>query len=360
MSDPANIAKALQARQEKKLLRALSTNFSGADFISNDYLGFSRLGKLNSKNSSTSGSGGSRLISGNSTFTEEVEKKIAVFHNAQAALIFNSGYDANLGLFSSVPKKHDLVLMDELIHASIYDGVRLSYAKHYKFKHNDVKDLEHLVEKYAKDHENIYVAVESVYSMDGDEAPLKDLITLKERFKNLFLIVDEAHAIGVFGKGLCEGREEEFFARVYTYGKAMGCHGAAVLGSTDLRNYLINFARSFIYTTALPEHAIATISNAYDLLQENEQQTHLRENIIYFLEKMKGNNSFIKSRSAIQCMVFGSNDKVAALELKLKKANIDAKAVKSPTVKEGSERIRFCLHAYNTKQEIDNLVKLLK
>jgi 8-amino-7-oxononanoate synthase len=360
MSDPANIAKALQARQEKKLLRALSTNFSGADFISNDYLGFSKLGKLNKNNPSTSGSGGSRLISGNSTFTEETEKKVAAFHNTQAALIFNSGYDANLGLFSSVPKKHDLVLMDELIHASIYDGVRLSYAKHYKFKHNDVKDLEHLVEKYAKEYENIYVAVESVYSMDGDEAPLMDLIAMKERFKNLFLIVDEAHAIGVFGKGLCEGREEEFFARVYTYGKAMGCHGAAVLGSADLRNYLINFARSFIYTTALPEHAIATISNAYDLLQENEQQTHLRENIIYFLEKIKGINGFIKSRSAIQCMVLGSNEKVAALELKLKKANIDAKAVKSPTVKEGSERIRFCLHAYNTKQEIDNLIKLLK
>ncbi len=358
--DPANIAKALQARQEKKLLRTLSTNFSGADFISNDYLGFSKLGLLGDTNSKNIGSGGSRLISGNSDFTEETEKKIATFHKAEAALVFNSGYDANVGLFSSVPKKHDLVLMDELIHASIYDGVRLSYAKHYKFNHNDVSDLAHLLDKYSNEYENIYVAVESVYSMDGDEAPLKELISLKEKFKNVFLIVDEAHAIGVFGAGLCEGREEDFFARVYTYGKAMGCHGAAVLGSKDLRNYLVNFARSFIYTTALPQHAIENISNAYDLLKDSEQPTLLRENIIYFLGETKGMNSFIKSRSAIQCMVLGSNEKVTELEAKLKKAGIDAKAVKSPTVRDGTERIRFCLHAYNSKQEIGNLVKTLK
>jgi len=358
--DPANIAKALKARQDKKLLRVLTTNFSGIDFISNDYLGFSKLGLLGKNNSDAKGSGGSRLISGNSVFTEQTEKKIAAFHNADAALIFNSGYDANLGLFSSVPKKHDLVLMDELIHASIYDGVRLSYAKHYKFKHNDVMDLAHFLEKYSKEFENIYVAVESVYSMDGDEAPLKEMIALKEKFNNVFLIVDEAHAIGVFGAGLCEGREEDFFARVYTYGKAMGCHGAAVVGSNDLRNYLINFARSFIYTTALPEREINHISKAYDLLKDNDQQTLLRENIIYFLAQIKEVSAFIKSRSAIQCMVLGTNEKVSTLEAKLKKAGVDAKAVKSPTVKEATERLRFCFHAYNTKQEIDGLVKILK
>lgn len=359
-TDPANIAKALKARQEKKLLRSLTTNFSGADFISNDYLGFSKLGLLASSSSTQSGSGGSRLISGNSTLIEETEKKIASFHKAKAALIFNSGYDANLGLLSSVPKKHDLVLMDELIHASIYDGVRLSYAKHYKFKHNDINDLEHLIAKYSKDFENIYVAVESVYSMDGDEAPLRAMISLKEKFKNVYLIIDEAHAIGVFGKGLCDGMEEHCFARVYTYGKAMGCHGAAVLGSEELRNYLINFARSFIYTTALPEHSITNIAKAYDLLAANHQQTELRENIIYFLGKIKGISSFIKSRSAIQCMVLGSNEAVTDLEEKLKRANMNVKAVKSPTVKEGTERLRFCIHAFNSKQEIDSLTKILK
>lgn len=358
--DPQTISDALKLRQENNLLRALPKNFSGSDFISNDYLGFSKLGLLAKNSSNSSGSGGSRLISGNSGFFEETEKKIATFHKAKSALIFNSGYDANLGLFSSVPQKNDVVLMDELIHASIYDGVRLSYAKHYKFKHNDVSDLESHLKRHEGSFENVYIAVESVYSMDGDEAPLKEIVALKERYKNVYLIADEAHAIGVFGRGLCEGMEDKFFARVYTYGKAMGCHGAAILGSIELRNYLINFARSFIYTTALPDHAIANISIAYDLLKETKQQQLLHENITYFLSQIKAIPSFIKSRSAIQCMVLNSNEKATALEDKLKDKNILSKAVKSPTVKEGTERIRFCLHAYNTKKEIDTLVKILK
>jgi 8-amino-7-oxononanoate synthase len=358
--DPVNIQNALKERQERNLLRTLSKNFSGTDFISNDYLGFSKLGLLAKNSSNSSGSGGSRLISGNSDFFEETEKKIATFHKADSALIFNSGYDANLGLFSSVPQKNDLVIMDELIHASIYDGVRLSYAKHYKFKHNDVEDLKDLLKRHHTSFDNVYVAVESVYSMDGDEAPLKEIIKVKEQYKNVFLIADEAHAIGVFGKGLCVGMEDDFFARIYTYGKAMGCHGAAIVASKELRSYLINFARSFIYTTALPDHAIANISIAYDLLKENKQQPLLRANIDHFLEKVSDLPFFIKSRSAIQCMVLNSNEKATAMEEKLKKKNILAKAVKSPTVKEGKERIRFCLHAFNTKQEIDALVKLLK
>ncbi len=358
--DPSNIHEALQLRQETNLLRTLSKNFSGSDFISNDYLGFSKLGLLAKNSSNASGSGGSRLISGNSEFIEETEKKIATFHKGDSALIFNSGYDANVGLFSCVPQKNDLVIMDELIHASIYDGVRLSYAKHYKFKHNDVNDLKDHLERHKGSFDNVFIAVESVYSMDGDEAPLKEIIKLKEKYKNVFIIVDEAHAIGVFGRGLCAGLEDKFFARVYTYGKAMGCHGAAIVGTKELRNYLINFARSFIYTTALPDHAIANISIAYDLLKENKQQPLLRTNIDHFLEKVKDIPAFIKSRSAIQCMVLNNNKKVTDLEDKLKKKNILSKAVKSPTVKEGSERIRFCLHAYNTKQEIDTLVKVLK
>jgi 8-amino-7-oxononanoate synthase len=358
--DPSNIQNALNERQERNLLRTLSHNFSGTDFISNDYLGFFKLGLLANNSSNASGSGGSRLISGNSAFIENTEKKIAAFHNAPSALIFNSGYDANVGLFSCVPQKNDLVIMDELIHASIYDGVRLSYAKHYKFKHNDVKDLKDHLERHKGSFENVFIAVESVYSMDGDEAPLKEIAKLQDQYKNVFIIVDEAHAIGVFGKGLCEGMEDKFFARVYTYGKAMGCHGAAIVGSKELRSYLINFARSFIYTTALPDHAITNISNAYDLLKENKQQALLRANIEYFIEQVKDMSSFIKSRSAIQCMVVNSNEEAVAVEEKLKKKKILSKAVKSPTVKEGKERIRFCLHSYNTKQEIDTLVKVLR
>ncbi len=369
---PSNISRALLQRQDENLFRSLPQNFKGIDFISNDYLGFSNLNLVNSqakkiylRETKKTGSGGSRLISGNSVFIEETEKKIAQFHKAESALIFNSGYDANLGLLSSIPQKNDLVISDELIHASIYDGIRLSYAKHYKFRHNDVKHLEELIIRHSENFENVYVVVESVYSMDGDEAPLKKIISLLHQFKNVFLIVDEAHAIGVFGsegKGLCSEYdiEDKCFARIYTYGKAMGCHGTAIVGSQDLRNYLINFARSFIYTTALPNHSIANISAAYDLLKETKQQDLLNENIQYFLQASKNLSQFIKSKSAIQCMILKSNKKADHMEKVLASQFILCKAVKSPTVKEGSERIRFCLHAYNTKTEIDELINCLK
>lgn len=371
LNEPSHILNAIQLRQENSLLRKLPHLFNGIDFISNDYLGFSRHHLVSNKAEKDyvvqikeTGSTGSRLISGNTVFIEDTEKKIAAFHQAEAALIFNSGYDANLGLLSSVPQKNDLVITDELIHASIYDGVRLSFAKHYKFKHNSVKDLNELLLRHATNFENVYVVVESVYSMDGDEAPLLDIVALREKFENVYLIVDEAHAIGVFGKkgsGLCQdyGIEEQCFARIYTYGKAMGCHGAAVVGNVNLRNYLINFARSFIYTTALPNHSIANISAAYDLLDENTQQNQLQNNIAYFIENVKHESRFIPSRSAIQCMLLNSNTKVTELEKKLLQHSILCKAVKSPTVKEGSERIRFCLHAFNTKQEIDILIENL-
>jgi 8-amino-7-oxononanoate synthase len=139
----------------------------------------------------------------------------------------------------------------------------------------------------------------------------------------------------------------------------MGCHGAAIVGSEDLRSYLINFARSFIYTTALPSHSIANISAGYELLLENSQHDQLQNNIGYFVENVKHHFKFIKSRSAIQCLLLNDRKKADELERTLRVNNILCKAVKSPTVKEGSERIRFCLHAFNTKSEIDQLIEVL-
>ncbi len=368
---PSHLFKALIEREQKGMLRKLSTNYPAIDFCSNDYLGFSKLGllskkleTLNLKQEAIYGSTGSRLISGNSTFIEEAEKQIALSHHAESALIFNSGYDANLGLLSSVPQKEDLILFDELVHASIHDGMRLGLAKNYKFKHNDIESLKDLVQRHQKDFKNIYLVVESVYSMDGDTAPLIEITEFIKPLENVFLIVDEAHAIGVFGKqgrGLCNalGIEKNCFARIYTYGKAMGCHGAAIAGSEVLRKYLINFSRSFIYTTALPNHSISAILNAYQLLIETDQKDVLQNNISYFYSKTAGIKNIIKSQSAIHCLVIGSNEKADALEKKLATKNIYVKAIKSPTVKEGSERLRFCIHVFNTKQEIDLLIESL-
>jgi 8-amino-7-oxononanoate synthase len=366
---PDHLRKALAEREQKGMLRKLTSNFPTIDFCSNDYLGFSKLGLLknkleteNQRLETSFGSGGSRLISGNSKFIEAAEKEIALFHHSESALIFNSGYDANLGLFSSVPQKDDLVLFDELIHASIYDGIKLGYAKHYKFKHNDVGSLNDLIQRHQHNFKAIYIAVESVYSMDGDIAPLVEIIELIKGLENVFLIVDEAHAIGVFGKhgrGLCNelGIEKACFARVYTYGKAMGCHGAAIAGSDLLRNYLINFSRSFIYTTALPNHSVEAIVHAYQLLVETDQKGSLQTNIEHFNSKTSGIKNLIKSKSAIHSLVVGNNQKADLLEKQLAQNNIYVKAIKSPTVKEGTERLRFCLHAFNTKQEIDLLIE---
>ncbi|MBL7920266.1 MAG: pyridoxal phosphate-dependent aminotransferase family protein [Bacteroidia bacterium] len=374
MSDkniPSHLFKALIEREQKGMLRKLATNYPVIDFCSNDYLGFSKLGllskkleTLNQKQESAYGSTGSRLISGNSTFIEEAEKQIALFHHAESALIFNSGYDANLGLLSSIPQKEDLILFDELVHASIHDGMRLGLAKNYKFKHNNLESLKDLVQRHQKDFKNIYIVVESVYSMDGDTAPLIEITEFIKPFENIFLIVDEAHAIGVFGKqgrGLCNalGIEKNCFARIYTYGKAMGCHGAAIVGNNILRKYLVNFSRSFIYTTALPNHSVSAILNAYQLLIETDQKDVLQNNISYFYSKTSGIKNMIKSQSAIHCLVVGSNEKADTLEKKLAAKNIYAKAIKNPTVKEGSERLRFCIHAFNTKQETDVLIEQL-
>ena len=225
LKHPSTIFSLLQQRKEQQAFRTLKSNYPSIDFSSNDYLGFSTQGILYDEiqkldASVKIGSTGSRLISGNSSVYQELELMIATFHQAESALLYNSVYDANLGLLSSVPQKGDLILSDELIHASFIDGIRLSYATHYKFKHNSAEALEALLVRHKEVFKEIYIVVESVYSMDGDCAPLKAYVALCEKYK-AHLIVDEAHAIGVFGekgKGLCDELqiEKDCFARIYT------------------------------------------------------------------------------------------------------------------------------------------------
>lgn len=366
--NPSTILSLLQERYFKRSLRTLKTSYPPIDFSSNDYLGFSTQALLSAelKNMVPSlriGSTGSRLISGNSLLFNEVEKTIAEFHQSESALIYNSGYDANLGLLSSVPQKGDLVLSDELIHASLIDGIRLSFATHYKFRHNDVDSLSELITRHRATFNEIYIVVESVYSMDGDCAPLIELADLCKNEK-IHLIVDEAHAIGVFskkGEGLCQelNIQNDCFARVYTYGKAMGCHGASIVGSEELKQFLINFSRSFIYTTAMPEHSLLSIKAAYLLLSDTNEIEKLKNNISYFNSKLNYSTDFIESKSAIHCKLIKGNAEVQIIEEKLGQADFFVKSIKSPTVKEGQERLRICLHSFNTKSEIDLLLNLL-
>ena len=379
MSFPEKLQKKVEKRQQEGLLRKLSESKLEIDFSSNDYLGFSAdqnlaqqtLQFLKAQKVTHNGATGSRLLSGNHTIYQKTEKRIATLHKTEKALIFNSGYDANLGFFGSVPQRGDVILYDEWIHASIRDGIRMSLANSYKFKHNSLKNIASILKtlkkqnKYASSSE-IYVVTESVFSMDGDAPDLKAFAEFCAK-NNFHLVVDEAHAIGVFGtNGLGKIQElqleEQVFARVYTFGKALGCHGAAIVGSASLIEYLINFARSFIYTTGLPPHSVATIYCAYQELKVTKEIQKLQQNIQFFRKEVFRNNLqafFIESHSAIQCCIIPGNDEVTSIASRLHTNEFDVKAIRYPTVPKNQERLRFCLHSYNSEAQISEVLRLL-
>ena len=387
MKFPKNLSAKLEVRKQNNALRQLPSTSDAIDFASNDYLGFAKAKTifeqthqfLIDNNYCQNGATGSRLLSGNHPLYELAENYLAQFHQADSALIFNSGYDANIGFFSSVPQKGDFILYDELCHASIRDGIQLSHAKAYKYQHNDYEDLDRLMEKVQPTTDNrqrttqnqqpttIYIVTESVFSMDGDSPDFETIISIAEKYHAL-VVVDEAHAIGVFGEngsGLLQQLQvqSKIFARIITFGKGLGCHGAAILGSDELKHYLINFARSFIYTTGLSPHAIATIYSAYqELNTEKAAQQALRENINFFNQQKQLfglKPLFVRSKSAIQSAIIPGNEKVKSIATQLQQNGFDVKAILSPTVPEGQERLRICIHSYNSEAEISKVLELL-
>lgn len=377
---PESLQQKLEQRETQNALRKLTTANFLIDFASNDYIGFARNEALFhqthqlllDRNIRINGATGSRLLSGNHTLYQETENYISDFHKADAALIFNSGYDANVGFFSSVPQRNDVILYDELCHASIRDGLLMSNAKAYKFGHNDFGDLEKLILKFqstthSPQTTSIYIATESVFSMDGDCPNLEQLTNLSEKY-NCYLVIDEAHALGVFGttgEGLIQslGLQDKVFARIMTFGKGLGCHGAAILGSENLKSYLVNFARSFVYSTGLSPHSVATILQSYQFLsQEKQALEKLKSNIIFFnQEKMRLGLKpmFVYSKSSIQCAIIPGNEKVKQVASQLQQKGFDVRPILSPTVPENQERLRFCLHSYNSEAEISNVLELL-
>lgn len=375
---PKNLSDKLQKRAEQNALRVLPSIRGGVDFSSNDYLGFAASETLFHQTHDylvthdllQNGATGSRLLSGNHAAYAITENYIAQFHQSETALLFNSGYDANVGFFGAVPQRNDVILFDSLCHASIRDGIQMSAARSFKFEHNNFENLEELIAK-AKvtqlSSSNIYIVTESVFSMDGDSPDLAELVQITIE-NDCFLVVDEAHALGVIGEkgeGLVQmlGLQDQVFARIMTFGKGLGCHGAAILGDQDLRNYLVNFARSFIYTTGLSPHSVATILIAYNhLSQDITALSQLRENIVHFnqIKNMLGVKPlFVRSKSAIQSAIIPGNDKVKMIANQLQNEGFDVKAILSPTVPEGQERLRFCLHNYNTKEQIEKVLGLL-
>ena len=373
MKLPENLNQKLEIRKQNNSLRKLPVFSNRIDFSSNDYIGFSKSESIFKHTHAylleneifQNGATGSRLISGNHSLYQITETFIAEFHDAESVLIFNSGYDANVGFFSAVPQRNDVILYDELSHASIRDGITMSNAKSYKFNHNDFEDLERLIQKFPDT--TVYIVTETVFSMDGDSPNLEELVVLSEKY-NCYLVVDEAHTLGVFGEkgeGLMQylNLHHRIFARIMTFGKGLGCHGAVVLGSLSLKEYLVNFARSFIYTTGLSPHSVATILIAYKQLEEEKETIEkLRSNIVFFnqYKNLLGlKPMFVRSKSAIQSAIVPGNENVKRLAEQLQGKGFDVKPILSPTVPEGQERLRFCIHSYNSEKEINEVLELL-
>ncbi|OEJ99497.1 aminotransferase class I/II-fold pyridoxal phosphate-dependent enzyme [Roseivirga misakiensis] len=366
MNKESRIGFLLEKRRQDDALRELKPfSDSLVDFSSNDYLGLARSEALKVRiqeayheQTFKNGSTGSRLLTGNSQLTEECEVKLARFFGFEASTVFNSGYMANLAFFSSVPQRGDTVIYDEYAHACIKDGCRLSHAKRLSFKHNDLGDLEKKIKESTGE---IFIACESVYSMDGDLAPIQDIIALAKSHQAK-VVVDEAHSTGIFGnhgEGLIAqmGVQEGVFAVIYTFGKAMGIHGACISGSQLLKDFIINFSRPFIYTTAPSAFEITSIMQSYDFLKDNSvliQQ--LKDNIAYFNQQLPDH----QSPSAIKSIIIGGNGPTKKLADKLKDIGLDVRPILSPTVKTGTERLRICLHAFNTESEIDLICKQIK
>lgn len=352
----------LQKRKQCGLLRTLSSSKGLVDLTSHDYFGFARssdlLEKVHGKIDRV-GATGSRLLTGSHPFYEELEGKIAHFHRAESCLIYNTGYTANLGLIAAIGTVETTFIYDLEIHASVIDGMRLSRAKRVPFRHNDLNSLERKLKEASPP---FFVLVESIYSVSGDLAPLKEMAVLCSLY-GAALIVDEAHATGVCGPNgvgyVAElGLESLAFARIHTFSKALGSHGACILGSQTLKEYLINFSRPFIYTTALPVPSLFLIEAGYEKLQKEVQDHQQRlKTLIEYFQKRSGIRG---SQSPIQPIYVSGVEKVRHLSRKLMDHGLDVRALVSPTARRGKECLRVVLHSFNQEGEIDQLVDVLR
>ncbi|MDA0194707.1 MAG: 8-amino-7-oxononanoate synthase [Bacteroidetes bacterium] len=362
-------------RYTKGNFRKLTFKNLPFDFTSNDYLGLARNGELFDNiqkrivelGIKRNGSGGSRLLSGNHELTEQLEHRLAALFQSEGCLLFNSGYDANLALISSIPQKGDSILYDQLSHVCLKEGAWLSKAESHKYLHNDLIDLE---KKLADARGNKFIVTESVFSMDGDFSPIEGIIKLADKY-DAQIILDEAHSTACFGTNgngwLCEqGLQDRIFARVYTFGKALGAHGACICGSKDLIDYLINFGRTFIYTTALPLHSIITIDEAFHYVKDHPQlRSQLDDKIKLFRSEARNSlsNSSINvdllSKTAIQPMIVSGNEAIKRISANLQQEGYDVRPILAPSVPPGLERLRITIHVYNSDEEIVGLLQEL-
>jgi 8-amino-7-oxononanoate synthase len=360
----------LEAASLRRTLRA--TDAEMLNFAANDYLGLSRHPALiEAARQATArhgtGAGASRLVTGTDSAVLALEEQLAAWKEKEAALVFSSGYAAALGTIPAVVGKGDTVILDKLAHASLIDAARLSGATVRTFPHNDMARLEALLAKISAGKTRILVVTESIFSMDGDVASLRELVELKERH-GVWLLVDEAHATGLYGAtGAGLLAEAGLSARVEivmgTLSKALGSVGGTIAGSRVLIDWLINRARSFIYSTALPPGVIAASRAAIDLARGKEGEAlraRLRENIAHFhtgLPAAWRNRTL--STSAIQPLICGDASTALQLAASLRDQGFLIPAIRYPTVPRHAARLRVALSAAHTGKDIDALNRAL-
>lgn len=335
---------------------------------SNDYLGLSRDTRLRKEFLTRAmeeylplSSASSRLLTGNFPVYTELEELLASSYGKESALVFNSGYHANVGILPALADKDTLILADKLVHASLIDGIRLSGAAYKRFRHQDYEQAEHILQNSAHTYKRIILVTESIFSMDGDIADLQRLVRIKKQYPNALLYVDEAHAIGVRGKrglGIAEesGTLRDIDLLVGTFGKALASMGAFVVCSRLLHDMLVNRMRPLIFSTALPPLQVAWTSHIFRLLPRMEdRRTHLKKLSALVAQALQGQGGEISSSHIIPYIV---HDSEACLRLaeSLQRKGFYCLAIRPPTVPQGTSRLRLSLTADMEEVDIENFI----
>ena len=357
------------ARKDQGLERILRGP-AGIDFSSNDYLGLAADAGFRKRVLDRLAEGpltapSSRLLRGQTERHRELEQRLARFKGTEAALIFPTGYQANLGVLGSLVRANDTLLSDRLNHASLIDGMRLSRATRIIYPHLDVDALESRLAAAAEPGRR-FVVTESLFSMDGDVAPLNDYAELAGRY-GAYLLVDDAHAMGVFGDARGSGLTETFsvadrcVAIVSTFGKAFGAFGAFVAGPKEVIDALVNGARSFIFTTALPPLVLAAVETALDVIDEEpDRRVRVRELADRLRLELRDSGLDVPdSEGPIVPVLFSEADVAIDVAAAAQRAGYDVRAIRPPTVPQGSSRVRLSVHADHTQGQIDDVAAVL-
>ena len=372
------IEKFLAERREKNLYRQLRPAgmrkegmiyFDGKeyrDFASNDYLGLAGHPEIKEAAKRAVeefgvGASASRLLSGDMEIHHQLEEKIARFKAKEAALVFNSGYQANVGLISALCEAGDAVFSDRFCHTSILDGIVLSGARGFRFRHNDIGHLEALLKKTDGKFKDRLIITETIFSMDGDRPPLKEMVALREKY-NCRIMVDEAHATGIFGKngsGIVEDEQltESIDFVMGTFSKALGSFGAYIACAKQVKMYLVNACRSFIYSTALPPAVIAANIAALGIIaREPFRRERLLETADYFRNELAKKGLDVRGQSQIVPVIVADAERAVEISQYLEEKGYRVPAIRPPTVPAGQSRLRFSLTYHHKKEMLQELI----